>query len=119
MIKKISPTQRSLKFLREAGYTVAIVEHWNPHARIRQDLFGIIDIVAIHPKIFGVLGVQTTSLANISARVKKAQLNEKLLIWYKSGNSFQVHGWGKRNGRWENEIVEVVKKKYLPKTPKV
>jgi hypothetical protein len=38
-----SPTQLSLKKLREEGYTVAVVEHWNSFARIRQDLFGFID----------------------------------------------------------------------------
>jgi hypothetical protein len=42
-----SPTQRSLRHMRDLGYLVAVVEHWNPHARIRQDLFGWIDLLAI------------------------------------------------------------------------
>ena len=42
-----SPTQLSLKKLREEGYTVAVVEHWNSFARIRQDLFGFIDLLAL------------------------------------------------------------------------
>ena len=33
----MTPTQRSLKYLREQGYTVAITERWNPFARIRQE----------------------------------------------------------------------------------
>jgi hypothetical protein len=36
----VTPTQRSLAYLRAEGWQVAIVERWNPHARIRQDLFG-------------------------------------------------------------------------------
>ena len=45
---KSLPTQRTLARLRQEGaLEVAIVEHWNPHARIRQDLFGFIDILAI------------------------------------------------------------------------
>ncbi len=120
-MRKISPTQRSLALLRERGYTVAISEHWNAHAGIRQDLFGIMDLIAIHPEKFGVLGVQTTSKANATARLKKAQKNKSLFIWYKAGNNFEIHGWGKdkKTGKWSTEIIEVVNKKYLPKTPRV
>ena len=64
-----SPTQLSLKKLRQEGYTVAIVEHWNAFARIRQDLFGFIDLLALKDK--EVLAVQTTSASNMSARAKK------------------------------------------------
>ncbi|HQV57391.1 MAG TPA: hypothetical protein PKV27_05220, partial [Ilumatobacteraceae bacterium] len=59
-----SPTTLSLKALRDAGYTVAIVEHFNPHMRIRQDLFGFIDIIAIRPG--ETLAVQTTSRSNMA-----------------------------------------------------
>jgi hypothetical protein len=111
----ISPTELSLKLLRSKGYTAQVVEHWNAFARIRQDLFGIIDIVAVKEGEWGVLGVQTTSKSNITARLKKAGINKHLLVWYKSGNNFEVHGWGKVKGKWEVEIREVVEKKYLPK----
>ena len=45
----ISPTQRTLKRLRDSGDypLVTIVERWNAFAKIRQDLFGIIDLLAI------------------------------------------------------------------------
>ena len=55
----MTPTQRSLKYLREQGYTVAIVERWNAFAKIRQDLFGFIDLLAIKPG--ETLAVQTTA----------------------------------------------------------
>ena len=46
-----SPTELSLRWLRaDDRFTlVQVVEHWTPHARIRQDLFGIVDILAIGP----------------------------------------------------------------------
>ena len=106
-----SPTELSLDYLRKKGYSVAITEHWNPFGKVRQDLFGIIDLVAIKAGEVGVLGIQTTSKSNISARVAKAKNNKDLLVWYKAGNNFIIHGWEK--GVLEER--EVVKRKYLPK----
>jgi len=37
-----SPTQRTLKKLRDEVYLAQVVEKWNAFAKIRQDLFGII-----------------------------------------------------------------------------
>ena len=37
-----SPTQRTLKYLRDKGYTAQVVEHWNAFAKRRIDLFGVI-----------------------------------------------------------------------------
>jgi hypothetical protein len=33
----------------------------------------------------------------------------------KAGNPFEVHGFEKIDGKWEVEVRELVKKKYLPK----
>jgi len=110
-----SPTELSLKLLRSEGYSVSVVEHWNSFARLRQDLFGIIDIIAIKEGQFGVLGIQTTSKGNITARMKKAGVNKNLLVWYKAGNNFEVHGWGKVDGKWTVDRRELVDRKYLPK----
>lgn len=90
-----SPTQRTLKQLRDSGYIAEVVEKWNAFARIRQDLFGVIDIVAIKDGVPGVLGVQTTSYSNVSARLKKAVANTVLPVWVGAGNRFLVHGWKK------------------------
>ena len=64
-----SPTQLSLKKLRDEGYLVAITERWNAFAKIRQDMFGFIDLLAI--KDGEILAVQTTSASNMSARANK------------------------------------------------
>ena len=99
---KTSPTQRSLKRLRESGYTCQVVEKWNPFAKIRQDLFGWIDIVAVHEN-YGIAGVQTTTAKNMAARLKKAEGNHALLCWLQGGNGAHLilHGWKKTKLGWE------------------
>lgn len=100
----MSPTQRTLAELRKEGYSAWIVEKWNPFAHIRQDLFGIIDIVAIKAGTVGVLGVQCTSMGNGPARVKKARESDYLGIWLDSANLFQVWEWGKQGKREERKL---------------
>ncbi|HOY71474.1 MAG TPA: hypothetical protein PKV03_13090 [Methylotenera sp.] len=94
-----SPTQRSLKYLREQGYTVAITEKWNPHARVRQDLFGFIDMLGI--KDGQTLAVQTTSSSSFSERKKKIEAHENLPLVLAAGWQVSVHGWRKNSkGKW-------------------
>lgn len=93
-----SPTQRSLKMLRERGYTVAVVERWNPHARIRQDAFGILDLIAVQGR--RTIGVQTTSASNMAARMRKIQESAAYPLLKAAGWRVEVHGWRKRSGRW-------------------
>lgn len=104
---KITPTQRSKKYLENQGYTVAITERWNAFAKIRQDLFGIIDLLAIKPG--EVLGVQTTSGSNVSARLQKikaAPVHKTILA---SGIKIVVHGWAKRKtGKYELIEREII-----------
>lgn len=100
-----SPTQRTLKHLRDAGYPlVQVVERWNPHARIRQDLFGIIDVVAVGADI---VGVQATSASNVSKRITKITESPALPILRKAGIRVLVHGWRKVKGRWTLREVDV------------
>lgn len=99
-----SPTQRSLKLLREEGYLAEVVERWVPGARIRSDLFGFGDILAIGPTPVDhgpadLLIVQTTSDSNVSARVKKIKGAPAYPIVAKAMR-IEVHGWKKVGGRW-------------------
>lgn len=89
------PTQRSMDLLRKQGYTVYVVEHYNAFAKVRRDLFGFIDIVAIHPAERGVLGVQTTTGSNLAARETKAQALPAYKLWLECGNAIEFHGWRK------------------------
>lgn len=101
------PTERTLKYLRSQGYHAQVVEKWNPFAKIRQDLFGWIDIVAVNPALHGVLGVQTTSYSNMSARMTKARGNPALQAWLNAGGTLSVMGW-KRSKAERNRWVPVV-----------
>jgi len=101
----MTPTQRSLAHLRAAGWQVAIVEHWNPFARIRQDLFGVLDLLAVRDGV--TLGVQTTSGNNVSARVRKIAESETVPALRDAGWLLHVHGWRKgANGRWALREVD-------------
>jgi hypothetical protein len=102
----VTPTQRSLKYLRDDGYMAAVVEKWNPHARIRQDLFGIVDILAI--KDGETLAVQTTSGSGVSSRVSKIANSDSVAMIRKAGWRFHVHGWRKNSkGRYVLRTVDV------------
>lgn len=96
----VSPTQNSLKWLRKNGYIAEVVEKWIPVANIRKDLFGCIDIVAVHKERPETVGVQVTSYSNISARRKKAEGLEDIKTWRAAGNQFVIHGWQKKKNRW-------------------
>lgn len=100
----MSPTQRSLKYLRELGYRAAVTEKWNPHARVRQDLFGIVDILAV--KDGETLGVQCTSDSNVSSRVNKIAEHENTEALREAGWRLEVHGWTKGK-RGAPRIVDV------------
>ena len=95
----MSPTQRSLAYLRKEGYVCQVVERWNPFAHCRQDLFNFIDIVCIKEGEMGVLGVQTTSTANMSARIKKINDLVVSTTWLTTGNHIWVIGWSKKGAR--------------------
>ena len=103
---KTSPTQRSLAKLRAEGWTVAITERWNPFAKIRQDLFGFIDLLCIRDG--ATLAVQTTVGGEVARRIAKiAELPEAGLV-RKAGWSIHVHGWRKlASGKWECRTVDI------------
>ena len=92
-----SPTARTLAELRKRGYIVAVVERWNPYARIRQDLFGFIDVLAIKSDPPEVLAVQATSGSNHAARVRKIlEECENAAPWLRAGGRIEVWAWTKR-----------------------
>ena len=101
-----SPTALTLEHLRKSGcQLVQVTEKWNVHARVRQDLFGIIDVLAIRDT--EVIGVQTTSYSNMHARINKIAESEATPALRKAGVRLLVHGWRKVNGRWNLHEVDV------------
>ena len=108
-MRKKSPTQSSLALLRKLGYTAQVVEHWNPHARRRIDLFGFGDILAIREN--EIVIVQTTSGTNLAARRRKITQLRAHSEWLAAGGLIELHGWryvkprGESKRRWEPRIV--------------
>jgi len=93
-----SPTRLSLKLLRKEGWHVEVVERWNPHARIRNDLFGFADLIAIrdaHPPML----VQVTTSTNFQARRRKILAEQRALIWLHSSGTILLHGWKPKKKR--------------------
>ena len=95
----LSPTQRSLRVLKQQGRVCGIVERWNqfagPHG-LRNDLFGIIDIIALDPER-GVIGIQSCGTA-FSQHVKKFQEErvQECIDWLSTpGTRLELWAWRK------------------------
>jgi len=113
-----SATQRTIRELKNQGRRCGIVEKWNafvgPHG-IRQDLFGIIDIIALDPER-GVVGVQCCS-GGMSDHYKKIteERIQETMDWLKTpGTSLEIWSWRKvkkkRGGKamvWRPRIKEI------------
>lgn len=86
-----SPTSRTLKLVRDAGYEAQVVEHWVPQTRTRRDLFGIVDIVAINDN--GTVGIQATSWSNHASRVHKIKASPLFPRLVAAGWAIWVVSW--------------------------
>lgn len=90
--------------MRDQGYYAEVVEKYNFFTKRRNDFAGFLDILCLGEG--EVVGVQTTSYSNMSARAKKIREHENLEVVRKAGIRILVHGWVKKNNRWEvKEIV--------------
>ena len=95
----MTPTQRTLRALREQGRVCAIVERWNQHVGphgIRQDLFGIIDVIALDPER-GVVGVQSCG-SDFAAHQRKMleERAQECIDWLSTpGTVLELWGWRK------------------------
>ena len=92
-----SPTQRTMKKLREDGYKPWIVEKFNrfagPHG-VRQDMFGVIDIVATRPG--RILGVQSCGQAfSAHDRDLMGVKRKDCYDWMEAGGELELWGWRK------------------------
>ena len=119
-MKTLSPTQRTLRALREQGRVCAIVEKWNgfvgPHG-IRQDLFGCIDVLALDPER-GVIGVQSTG-QDFAGHYRKLteERAQECLDWLRTpGTALELWGWrkvkAKRGGKlllWQPRVRVLTK----------
>jgi hypothetical protein len=112
----ISPTQRTLKAMREQGRLCGIVERFLAHAGPfgrRQDLFGFIDLIAIDP-VDGIVAIQSCG-SQFSEHVRKLQeeRNEAVFEWLKHAKC-ELWAWRrvklKRGGkamRWSARVADL------------
>lgn len=105
-----SPQARTIAALEAEGYLVDITER-RITSKIKKDLFGFIDVVALAPagsvtwggrvhetRKGGLLGVQITSGSNHAARRKKIlnECRDAAIWWLNCRNRIQVRSWSKR-----------------------
>lgn len=100
----MSPTQRARAYCKANGWVSSIVEKWNPHAGIRQDLFGVIDLVVLDGKGGGPLGVQVCAGGSHAARRTKALAEPRLQAWLASPARFAIWSFSKRGERGRRKL---------------
>jgi hypothetical protein len=117
--KSTTMTKRSLDYLRDQGYEVAVVERWfdfperkngfptGKMIKQRMDCFGFADLVAVHMDKPGTLYIQTTSRDNQAARRQKILESRSIVPILRSGNRVHVHGWAKGGARGARKLWKV------------
>lgn len=101
-----SPTQRSKAHAESLGYQVAIVEKWNQWAKVRQDLFGFVDLLCLKEGNV-LLAIQATSTGNMPSRIKKIKSLPASWKWITTGNRLEVWGWAKRGKKGQRKKYEL------------
>lgn len=101
--------QRTLKLLREEGYTCEITEHFNPYSKTRKDMWGFADIAALHAAHIGTLYVQTTTGDHMAERRDKILALPSARLTLEAQNRIWLIGWrqvGPRGKRktWEPRV---------------
>ena len=108
-----------MRALRAQGVLCAVVEKFNPYGGkfgVRQDLFGIVDVLALDPSR-GFLGVQCCAGSGLSAHVKKLteEKAQECIDWLQTpGGCLEIWAWRKlkvkRGGkavRWMPHVEEI------------
>ena len=115
----MTPTQRTIAYLKNQGIICGVVERWIPNPRmpgggIRRDLFGFIDIISIS-KADGIMGIQSCG-QDFSGHYKKIteEKADEVAAWLDSGGKLQLVSWrrvkAKRGGKlmiWQPRIKEI------------
>lgn len=101
-----SPTKRTKSFLEKRGYLVGSVERWNQFARVRQDLFGFIDMIAISPD-GDIVGIQATTGAHSQERITKIVEHKNFVRVVGSKMLVEVWGWRKLSCGWFPKIHRI------------
>lgn len=117
MARGLSPTQRTIRALKDQGMICGSVEKFNPYVGehgIRQDLFGFIDIVALDTSK-GIIAIQSCGQSFSAHRNKLLEeRNDAVYEWLRCGGKIELWGWRKvklqRGGkalRWRPRIADI------------
>lgn len=115
-----SPTQRTIRALKDLGRICAIAEKWqmiprHPAGGVRKDLFGFIDVVSLDPER-GIVAIQSCgqSFADHYRKITDSECTEAAIEWLKCGGSIELWAWRKvkvkRGGkamRWAPRVKEI------------
>lgn len=120
----MTPTQRSLKYVRGLGWEAQVVEHFNTFAGVRVDLWGCIDILCLLPNHGGVTGIQTCRTDDMSTRIHKIDASATMLRFVRAGNRLLVIGWAQRGPRgkrklWQPRVVEAGISEFYGRPPEL
>jgi len=101
----LSPTKRALALCKKNGWVAGIVEKWNQWAKVRQDLFGFIDLVVLDERQ-GVLALQVTADNGgaVAARQAKIAALPASAAWLRVGGRIEVWGWGKKGAAGKRKL---------------
>jgi hypothetical protein len=83
----MSPTTRNLDRLHRRGSTAGVVESFIAAASFRRDLFGVGDLLAVHPRGRAFLLIQSTIAGHVAHRAVKAGARPELRDWLVAGAS--------------------------------
>ena len=100
----MSPVQRTLKYLRDHGYTAEKTEHFNFYAKKRQDLFGFIDVLAVKDE--HLLALQVSDGAHHAGHTSaiKALPVARQLVFHMD---VEIWSWSKRGRRGKRGGVKL------------
>ena len=116
----MTPTARSMKWLRDRGFIVCRVEQRLHMPKspfpITKDAFGFGDLLAADPARCEIYLVQVTSTGNLNKRCEKIHTDPKVstlaLQWLQAGGSIWVHGWAKRGARGKPKRWSISRRKF-------
>lgn len=101
----MSPTQRSLAWLREQGWYIerdTKVEQVIPKSFVKRDFAGCGDYIGLRPGVICLF--QFTDETSHSKRLDKALLAPGLRHWLGAGGCFEVQSWGKKGARGTRKL---------------
>jgi hypothetical protein len=100
---RVNLTVKSRDRLKAEGFAlVETVERWCSFARVKHDLFTIIDVLAVGAG--ETLAVQVTSRDNMSSRRKKIYESPAFPELVRAGWRIELHGWSKEKNRWQVKV---------------